>query len=215
MSIFSEPADNGAILQAIFDRDVHAVTYLRNNCDAYEGKGRLLRTAVLYSTPEVVDLVRAITPQKFYAAIVKEGLQNNKVACVERLIAATKFSNGAQDAIALAFEKEQWGCLMPLLLHANMKRDGHQWVLRITKHTPVEVAARLERLMGARLCRKLPLAIWTLAGNNPESFKVFAPHLNLQKMHDVVLTKMYTRLTKDSQDLIETLLLQQGHRVAV
>jgi len=215
MSIFSEPADNGAILQAIFDRDVNAVTYLRNDCDAYEGKGRLLRTAVLYSTPEVVDLVRAITPQKFYAAIVKEGLQNNKVACVERLIPATKFSNGAQDAIVLAFEKEQWGCLMPLLLHADMKRDGYQWVARITKHTPPEVATRLERLMGARLCRKLPVSIWTLAGANPEAFKVFAPHLNLQKMHEVVLKKMYTRLTKDSQDLIEELLRQNGQVVAV
>lgn len=215
MSIFSEPADNGAILQAIFDRDVHAVACLRNDCDAYEGKGRLLRTAVLYSTPEIVELLRAITPQKFYPAIVQEGLQNNKVAGVERLIPATKFSNGAHDAIALAFEKEQWECLMPLLLHADMKRDGHQWVARITKRTPTEVATRLERLMGARLCRKLPVSIWTLAGNNPQSFKVFAPHLDLKKMYEVVLTKMYTRLTKDSQDLIETLLLEQGHRVAV
>lgn len=215
MSIFSEPADNSAILQAIFDRDVHAVAHLRNNCDPYEGQGRLLRTAVLYSTPEIVDLVRAVTPQKFYASVVNEGLKNNKTICVELLTPLTKFSDGAREAILLAFEKEQWSCLMPLLLHANMKRDGHQWVSRITKRTPVEVAARLERLMGARLCRKLPLAIWTLAGNNPEAFKVFAPHLNLQKMHDVVLTKMYTRLTKDSQDLIETLLLQQGHRVAV
>lgn len=215
MSIFSEPADNSAILQAIFDRDVHAVARLRNDCDPYEGKGRLLRTAVLYSTPEVVDLMCPVTPQKFYASIITQGLHNNKPACVQRLISGARFFDGAREDILLAFDKEYWLCLMPLLLHANMKRDGHQWVSRITKRTPVEVAARLERLMGARLCRKLPLGIWTLAGNNPESFKIFAPHLNLQKMHDVVLTKMYTRLTKDSQDLIETLLLQQGHRMAV
>lgn len=215
MSIFAEPADNSAILQAIFDRDVQAVAYLRKDCNAYEGKGRLLRTAVLYSTPDIVDLLRAVTPKKFYAPIVKEGLQNNKTAHVQRLIPVTKFSDGARDEIALAFEKEQWICLMPLLLHANMKRDGHQWVSRISKRTPVEVAARLERLMGTQICRKLPLSIWTLAGTNPESFKVFAPHLNLHKMHDVVQNKMYTRLTKDSQDLIETLLLKQGHRVAV
>lgn len=215
MSIFSKPADNSAILQAIFDRDVHAVAHLRNDCDPYEGKGRLLRTAVLYSIPEVVDLIRSVTPHKLYASIINQGLQNNKPACVQRLISGAKFSDGAREEILLAFDKEYWLCLMPLLLHANMKRDGHQWVSRITKRTPVEVAARLERLMGARLCQKLPLAIWTLAGNNPESFKIFAPHLDLQKMHDVVQTKMYTRLTKDSQDLIETLLLQQGHRVAV
>lgn len=215
MSIFSEPADNGAILQAIFDRDVHAVGHLGTNCDPYEGKGRLLRTAVLYSTPQIVELLRAITPQKFYAAIVNEGLKNNKTTCVERLIPFSKFADGARENILLAFEKEQWECLMLLLLHADIKRDGHQWVARITKRTPTEVATRLERLMGPRLCRKLPVSIWTLAGNNPQSFKVFAPHLDLKKMHEVVLTKMYTRLTKDSQDLIETLLLEQGHRVAV
>lgn len=215
MSIFSEIADNSAILQAIFDRDVHAVAYLRNDCDPYEGKGRLLRTAVLYSTPEVVDLIRAVTPHKFYASVVNEGLQNNKPACVQRLISAGKFSDGAREEILLAFEKEQWECLMPLLLHANVKRDGHQWVARITKRTPVEVSTRLERLMGARLCRKLPLSVWTLAGNNPEAFTIFAPHLNLKQMHALVLTKMYTRLTKDSQDLIEKLLIESGNVVAV
>lgn len=215
MRFFSDPCDNSAVLQAIFDRDVRMVGQLISQSDTHEGKGRLLRTAVLYSTPAVVTLVRPLTPVKFYPAIVQEALEHNKTAALEKIVSLSRFSNGAQDVIRLAFEKEQWDCLMDLLLSADLKRDGREWVERITKRTPTEVAARLERLMGARLCKKLPLSIWTLAGTNPEAFTIFAPHLNLKQMHALVLTKMYTRLTKDSQDLIEALLLKQGHMVAV
>ena len=214
MRLFSDPCDNSAVLQAIFDRDSRVVAELLPSSDTHEGKGRLLRTAVLYSTPAVVSLVRPLTPIKFYPAIVQEALEHNKTSALERLPSLSKFSNGAQEVIRLAFEKEQWNCLMDLLLSANVKRDGVEWVERITKRTPTEVATRLERLMGAR-CNKLPVSIWTLAGTNPEAFKIFAPHLNLQKMHALVLTKMYTRLTEDSQRLIEELLRQNGHVVAV
>lgn len=214
MRLFSDPCDNSAVLQAIFDRDPRAVAELLPHSDTHEGKGRLLRTAVLYSTPAVVSLVRPLTPIKFYPAIVQEALAQNKTSALERLPSLSKFPNGAQEVIRLAFEKEQWNCLMDLLLSANAKRDGVEWVERITKRTPTEVATRLERLMGAR-CSKLPASIWTLAGTNPEAFKVFAPHLDLQKMHALVLTKMYTRLTKDSQDVIEQLLRQNGQTVAV
>lgn len=215
MPIFSNPIDNSAVLQAIFDRDLHTVERLLPQSDCCEGNGRLLRTAVVYATPAIVDVVKSATPKKLYAYAVAEGLEKGKTETIQKLIGLSKFSNGAHNEIQLAFEKEQWHLLMDLLLHGNMKRDGAHWVGLIGKRTPTEVAARLERLMGARLCKKLPLSIWTLAGTNSEAFKIFAPHLNLPKMHALVLTKMYTRLTEDSQRLIEELLRQNGHMVAV
>lgn len=215
MAFFFPAADNSALLQAIFDQDLAKVRQLLPEADCREGGGRLLRTAVVYSTQAIVEVIAAHTPAQFYAGAVREGLEHNKHLPLIRLIPLAKFKNGAKEEISLAFSQEAWECLMSLLLHSNIKRDSALWVQRLTKRTPLEVVRRLHRLMGPRLCQDLPLTVWTLAGTNPQAFEVFAPHLNLQKMHALVLTKMYTRLTKDSQDLIEKLLLEQGHRVAI
>lgn len=91
MAFFFSTADNSALLQAIFDQDLAKVRQLLPEADCREGGGRLLRTAVVYSTQAIVEVIAAQTPTQFYSGAVREGLEHNKHLPLIRLIPLAKF----------------------------------------------------------------------------------------------------------------------------
>lgn len=207
---FFKSKDNTLLLQAVFDRDTEAVKKLLSSSDLSEGNGRVLQVAIKYSTLEISKIVLDRTPNHVLHYSFALAVEYNKDELGAMIAQRGKFSNGALKEIELAFDKSAYFSLEHLFKHANLKRDGELFISKIRPQTPLAVVSSLQNHMGNRLCSRLPLSVWPLAGQNPKGFLIFAPYLDLKKMHSVVCKKTYTRLTKDSQDLIETLLTEKG-----